>query len=356
MKEAHENFHRAVELNPSEPKHTTNALIAEYATTGYDGLPGDWRDRLKKIIAEHPDFVPAVRTHALILARDSGLDCAEDFIRRSPAFSSEPRTLLIALAEASEERGKVEKALSFITEAENLGASDAEFLSLKAVVLLRKALSFTSESRDGFHVDGYGPSELDIDVLAQSADTFDRACMALNDLGLPLWAEATFTNAAVAFMMAQRFLDARRHCEAFLKHHPNSHAVAAALAMILFHSDEASAAITHASTVYDGTKDSGSFKNLILILQKAEEYEKVLEKVRERQAFGFKDQDEQALALHLAAVAFAELGQQENAKKCISQIRETLGRPADAAAARHLFGQTYRFGTFGDSENDKGCP
>jgi tetratricopeptide (TPR) repeat protein len=266
LKEAQEAFYKAVELNPSEPKHLTNALIVEYTICGQNALPEDWRDRLINVVRENPTFVPAARMHILLLARDSGLDAAEEFAKNSPAFSVDSKSLLVVLAEASEEQGDVERALTFIASAEKIAPEDSELLSVKAILLLRKAMDFRSESKGPYYIDGYGPSDLDIDTLRDSADVFDKACTALTNAGLPLWAETTFSNAASAFMMAHRFSDARHHCEIFLKRHATSIPVSAAMAMVLYHSGEASEAIEYASNVYNATKDPNSFKNLLLTL------------------------------------------------------------------------------------------
>jgi len=332
-KEAQECFNRAVQLNPLEPKHITNCLIAEYVVSGgYDGLPADWRARLSKAILEYPKFVPAARTQAMIIAHDAGLDAAEEFVRTNPAFAIEPNNLLIALAEACEEKGDTERALKLIREVESTGYSDAELLSTKATALMRKALSLTLPTDETYQLDGLGPSDLDIGVLMEAADIFDQACTAWTEAGLPIAGEITFANAASAFMMAQRFGDARRHCDAFLKRNPKSVVVSRSLAMILYHSGDLSEAIPHAYFVYETTKDSQSFKNLLLTLLKADEHEQLVDAVRGRQKSGFADQDEQALALHLTAIAFTELGLHSEADICVKQIKDNLSRPADALA------------------------
>jgi Flp pilus assembly protein TadD len=195
------------------------------------------------------------------------------------------------------QRGEFAAAVEVLQEAESLGEPlDEMFYSFYGSALMRRAFGSTEGAANLLD------RRIDLKILQRSATVFEKAYAGLLKKGFPSFADFAIHNYAVVLCMLGLPEKAQNVTESYLEQHPDSLRVRAVLAHALGQQGKMVAASDQMLVVYkEDPQPSTTFKNLILVLQCAEEHETLMQVARERQSTGFADREEEALALEHTA-------------------------------------------------------
>ena len=322
-KKAIEGFEKAHQLRPKEHKYTTNLLathfvIASNAKSFESSLPENWTTELDQVIADKPEFCPALRLKASWLSCTAGTKQSEGFLRGSPCWGAEKKACCLCLAEIFNSLGDMDNALRLLNEAEiRGGADDPAALSLYANTLLKKAIGFSSKEKE-FLIRGPGPSKVDLSLLKEAAEYYRKALILFKQKAFPRISQATIINYTAALHLLNDLSTAEDICKEYLDYHPDDGSVHAALASCLVLQDKMTQAqLKHAEIAFSNDPSSANYGNLTLTLFQMEEFEKLIEHASKRENAGFANREEEAISLALAAIAKNEIGDRDGAQRII---------------------------------------
>jgi len=333
-------FEKALALRPHNHKYISNRLFLQFhihqrsSAEKPSPMQTDWVTHLEKLVQEHPDFSPAIRLKAYWISETEGPEAAETFLSSSAAWNNDKEATRECAAEIYKNAGNNHKALSLLEEAElSVTSVSPTSSSLKAFILMRLALNDTSSAEE-LELRGYGPKELDLDYLHRSFEVYADAITAFREAGFPLLSESPLVNFSAVAGLLEQPSACEEACRQFLKYHPDSTEVSAALASSLVYQRRALEAVSILKRLHQSNPSSlRFFKNLILCQLVAEEYEDLLLIVRNREKSGFQSIEEEGLARSMAAVSLAELGEQAKARDQIEALRKKPELIANATVA-----------------------
>ncbi|MCX5816381.1 MAG: DUF4365 domain-containing protein [Proteobacteria bacterium] len=317
-------FSMAAQLRPSEPKYVTNGLWTEFSIRNDEGkadLSIDWQDRLDKVLASNPTFGPVVRLKAMQIAQASGHEAATDFIVKSQLWQKEPLDSRLCLIELLKDTGEYDRAIDVVeqTEKEDVPLNSL-FYSLAGFIFLMKAVK--GHEHKGHVRFSTGPADISPELLQKSSHYYGLAFKELISAGFPLPWEDTISNYSMILSLLGKYEEAANVAKPFLQRHPASPMVNDALASALFRKGEPENAVPYAEKAFAGEPTSHKLKNLCLCLFLAEDYEKLITTISENRKQGFEDVDEECLLRSLCAIAYYEIGEEEESSKQIRALDE----------------------------------
>lgn len=328
-------FSMAVQLRPSEPKYVTNGLWTEFSIRNDEGkadLSIDWQDRLDKVLASNPTFGPVVRLKAMQIAQVSGHEAATDFIVKSQLWQTEPLDSRLCLIELLKDIGEYDRAIDVVEQTEKEGVPlNSLFYSLAGFIFLMKAVK--GHEHKGHVRFSTGPADISPELLQKSSHYYGFAFKELISAGFPLPWEDTISNYSMILSLLGKYDEAANVAKPFLQRHPASPMVNDALASALFRKGEPENAVPYAEKAFAGEPTSHKLKNLCLCLFLAEDYEKLITTISENRQQGFEDEDEECFLRSLCAIAYYEIGVEEESSKQI-QALEKKGFVADALTVK----------------------
>ena len=322
-KKAIEEFETAHQLRPREHKHITNLLTVQFLTASdvksfESSLPPDWIKKLDQVLADEPDFCPALRLKASWLCLTAGTRASEEFLRTSKCWQTEKEKCCIHLAGTFDSQGDLDNALRLLSEVNiRENADDPVGLSLYANILLKKAIGFTS-TEDQILLKGSGPSKLDLSLLKKSEQCYRRVFTLYREKSFPHISETSTTNYTTVLYLLDDLITAESICTEYLNYHPDSIPVHGALASCLVHQDKMIPdKIKHAEIAFKGDSSGTNYRNLAFSYFQIEDYEALIPHISSRQKQGFLDYEEEAISLALAAIANKELGEIDRAQEIL---------------------------------------
>lgn len=333
------NFRKAVATQPESLKYRMNALSAEYLASRSGGgatpFSTEWKRRLDDLLQEAPDSVQLVRIKLHVLAEETGADWSqlEEYLKKTAIWSTDTARALALLAEVASDSGDPALGLKALEDAEAQGLTfDGQLHALRGYLFLRAAYA-DGRNSEFSTVRGFGPAYLDPSLLMKSRAAYELSLRDFAARGYPPSAEESFHNAATVSVIIGDSSTAERICQEFLSVNPESARVRGALALALMHRDLPMRAVPHAKAAYaSNLNDSTAFHNLILLQLQAREYDALLETVAEREVAGFVDEEEEKFGRQLAAIAYAQSGEDKLAERQVDLIKNKLGDGATAAA------------------------
>ena len=327
------SFTEAHQLRPKEQKYVLNLLLAQYiATEEYESiaLPDEWNDKLETILSASPDNYHAIRLKASYLAMKNSLQEAEDFLRNSVCWDREPILCRCYLATIYNSAGDILNAERLLREAEQLNFDlDANFWSLLGNVLLRKSIGFY-DAISKFIIHGSGPDTLDIEILKNSAQCFQKAFKEFKEKRFPYFSSEMITNYAITLRLIGNLEEEEDICKIFLEYEPQHPDVNAALATCLAIQNKLRPAIKYAKIAYENDGNSSNYRILALCYLNTEAFEELLQLVEERQKSGFRDKEEEGFSLAFSAIVYNELGEYEQVQKILTRLQ------ADTVLAKEI--------------------
>ncbi|MCB9773180.1 MAG: DUF4365 domain-containing protein [Nitrospiraceae bacterium] len=309
-------FNQAVQLRPNEKVYICNQLgiqfVLYFQKVNHSGenFPSDWLERLEALLGKNPDFTSAIRLKAYYIGETENADRAKIFLENSPAWNQDPISTRLCLAEIYKDAGENTKALSTIEEAETLDCLiNPWLLSLKGLVQLLMALGKTAKVNESIRLN-FRTKILDLNQLYNSYNSYLKALTEYSISGFPLTSAPAIGNFSNVACMLEKTEKAEDFCKQFLEKHQDNKEIQKALAGLYVFKGQSSKAIPYLKKQHRGDKKNSTvYKNLILALLVAEEFESLLETIEMRQDEGFQDNEEEGLSRTLAAMAFAELGE-----------------------------------------------
>jgi len=320
-------FETAHQKRPDDPKYAINLLSTQYELVTRDSsehkqLPADWEKRLEFALSENPDFAAAVRLKAYWLGHSKGAGLVENLLRNGPLWKQERVPCSIALAEVYMHEGNLETAIDILAETENLCLElDGIYWSVYGFALFRKSLHLKDMSSMSSTIEGPGPREMDIVSMNKACECYLKAFRWFESRGMPRLAEPTIANYSKGLVFLGRYAESEQVCKSYLRQHSESYEVQFALAEALFYQQKYLEAIPSMQFVYREQSASPTvFKNLALCFFFAEEYDELVNSLKERQATGFINKEEEGLTRSLAAIAFWELGRFDESRDQIRHL------------------------------------
>jgi tetratricopeptide (TPR) repeat protein len=321
-------FSQAVLLRPNEKNFICNQLGMQFTLYHQElvdnggKFPSDWLGRLEGLLLKTPDFAPAIRLKAYYLGETENADQAKDFLETSPAWTQDPISTRLCLAEIYKDAGNNIKALSLIEAAETLDRSIAPWLlSLKGLVQLLMALGETAKANEAIPLN-LGTKFLDLNQLQNSYNSYLKALTEYSRSGFPLMAGPALVNYSNIACMLEKTEKAEDFCRQFLEKHQDNEEIQKALPGLFVYKGQSSKAIPYLKNLHrDDKKNSTIFKNLTLALLVAEDFEDLLLTIETRQNEGFLNKEEEGLSRTLAAMAFAELGEATRAYEQVQILK-----------------------------------
>ncbi|MBL7180745.1 MAG: DUF4365 domain-containing protein [Desulfobacterales bacterium] len=333
-------FKKANKLMPDHPKYITNYLLAEYFIISPDDVyekinfSKEWVDKLEDVLIKNKDFPHAIRLKGLLLSNTEGADVAEKYIKTTKIWHDENVTVRCELAENYKDEGDWDKAIELLSEVED-SEDDlyGPFWSQYGSILMYKA--FGKKLRESkFIIYGPGPSQLDLVYLRKAEQCLLKACNKFSLAGFPLMSTTAVANLAMAQRILGRTDEAKHYCKAFLEKHPNNPEVASAMSGCFLASDEITSAAKYARIAYQADPHyKMTYQNYLICLSVLEDSEAVLELVSERLSHGFSNVREEAISLSCEAIAFNEIGRQDDAIKQIRKMKDNPNMIEDATVA-----------------------
>jgi len=334
-------FKIAHEKRPEEVKYATNLLFVEYELTRRDGsglrkLSTDWESNLEFVLSKNPNFAPALQLKAYWIGHLKGANFAESLLRDNPVWKQEPVACSITLAELYMNEDNLERAIDLLAEKEDLGSRlDGIYWTVYGSALFRKSLQLRDKKSDASIIEGPGPPEMDVICMEKACECYAKAFSWFESKGMPRPAEPTVINYSSSLEVLGKQHESEQICKTYLRRQPEDHQVQHALAHALFHQKKYVEAIPLMKAVYQvESSPSAVFKNLILCLFFAEEYEELLQLFKQRQAGSFVNTKEEGLARSLAAIAFFELGQVKESQDQIDYLESQNELAAEAAITK----------------------
>ncbi len=331
--EALEYYKKANALVPTEPKYITNLLYAEFEIAknkknGKLELPSDWEERLGKVLEHQPDFINSIRIKAQFLSETQGPNEAEAFLRSSEHWDKEQLGFLSLLSELYYSVGDIDRALSLFREAEPLMNDSPWYLWTQyGSKCLIKALD-----NDEFTFRGFGPANLDLELLNKAYDCYSKAIKSITSIGYPTQSAPAIVNYSVVCMLLGKPEESDALCINYLQIHPNHFDVGGALAASLFRQGKADKAFPYVKSIYDSNPNGkAEYRNYALVLLACEDYESLIRLIQERESCGFVDKEEEGLSRELASVSLFELGSYEESSRQIEIMRN------DSSLAKQAF-------------------
>ena len=331
-------YQSAHEKRPSEVKYTTNLLSVEFElaqkdSSGHKQLPTAWENRLESVLSKSPDFAPALRLKAYWLGHSKGATSAENLLRNKPLWQEEPLACSIVLGEVYMHEGNLEKAIDLLVEREHLGSKlDGIYWTVYGLALFRKSVHLTDMTSGVSVIEGPGPREMDMVCMEKARECYAKAFAWFESKAMPRLAQPTIVNYAAVLGLLDRYAESELVCDTYLRHHPGSQEVQSGLAQALFFQQEYGKAIPLLEDAYRARPTcTTEYKNLLLCLFFAEEYEQLFGLFRERLDSGFLNTDEEGLSRSLAAVASFELGNIAESRKQIEFLKTVKALAAEAA-------------------------
>lgn len=334
-------FQKAHDMRPEEPKYAINLLHVEYelapkGSSGSKQLPPDWEDALEAVLSKSPDFTNGLRLKAYWIGQLKGASLAEDLLRKKTIWNEEPVQNAIMLAEIYLHEGNLEKAINILREIENLGSKlDGIYWSVYGHALFRKSLGIRETESERTTIEGAGPRNMDMGSMKKACYCYSKAFQWFESKGMPHLAEPTILNYSTCLGLLGRCAESEQICRSYLGQHTESYEVKNGLAEALFHQKKYVESIPLMQVVYKAQPTSSLvFKNLVLCLFFAEEYEELISLLRERQTNGFVNLDEESLSRSLAAIAFFEIGQMKESQNQIDYLMSKSEFAVEAAITR----------------------
>lgn len=334
-------FKIAHEKRPKQVKYSTNLLFVEYElvrrdSSGQRKLSADWASHLESVLSKNPNFASALQLKAYSIGHLKGASFAESLLRDKPVWKEEPVPCSIALAELYMHEDNLERAINLLAEKENLGSKlDGIYWSVYGIALFRKSLNLTENESKTSIIQGPGPPEMDMICMEKTCECYAKAFCWFESRGMPRLAQPTVLNYSTTLELLGKQGESEQICKTYLRQYPDDYQVKHALAHSLFHQQKYVEAIPLMQDVYLVEPTSSTvFKNLMLCLFFAEEYEELLQLLKERQAIGFLNKKEEGLARSLAAIAFYELGQVKESQDQIEYLESENELAAEAAITK----------------------
>lgn len=339
-------FEKAHSLKPRESKYATNVLITQYELVArkhpqWKRLPKDWQRQLQAVFLEKPDFGPALRLKAYWLGENVSSNAAEELLKGSPLWEKEPLPCSVVLAEVNIRAGNIERAIELLARHEDTANKvDGIFWTVFGDALSRTALGLSGSTLCSVTVYGPGPHNLDVTALHRARHYYLKAFDWFAERGMPRWAEQTVLNYCHCLDLLGEYEECEKACESYLRRHPESHPVKETFAGALFHQQKYADAIQLMREAYSRQPDATMpYKNLLLCLFFAEEYDYLVELARQRQDRGFVSKEEEGLSRSLTAISFFELAEDAKSKEQIHFMRSREdfsehAAPAEAAIAK----------------------
>jgi tetratricopeptide (TPR) repeat protein/predicted nucleic acid-binding protein len=348
-------YKQALALRPTESKYLCNLLFTQLllseqsATSEYSDLPRDWKANLDELLTRDPTFLPAIRLNAYHLARLNGPDAAEVYLRSSIAWEKDKLASIYCSADIYKSAGHFSRALSLLEEAEDQTAKmHGTHWELKAAIHLRLGLGKLGRNEE-CTIKGYGPSDLNFEELRKAFFFYKKSLADYSRRGYPMLCESAIVNFSTVAGILGKPQEAEIHCRQFLDHNPGSDSAQESLSGLLVHQDRAKEATVYLRDLYQRLPHSRSnYKNFATALLLAEDYLELLRILKDREANGFLDAEEEGFSRMLAAMALAETGEETEANKQLVQLeripaeRTSRAVIAKAEIIRRIYGDKER--------------
>lgn len=309
--EAKDDFEKAHKICPKEPKYETNYLSTQLHLLfkkNQTVLSEDIITKLDKVISNNPEFWLAIRVRAYWLGKTSSAEEAHAFLRNSPALEKEPLASHICLAEVYKDKGMMDEAIQILKQIEDKEILlDASYYSLYAFLLFTKALGGVNQ-REDITIHGAGPSTLNLTLLKDSCNYYEKAYSLISSKGFSKIFESTIVNYATILDLLGHHQKSEIVCRAYLDRHPESIGVNGTLAASLFKQGQYPVSLKYGIIAYSTDQSSTAFINLLVTYYLTESYEELLKIVSERISKGFHNKREEGIARTLAAISYRELG------------------------------------------------
>ncbi len=320
-------FETAHEKRPGDLKYDINLLSTQYELVTRDSsehkqLPADWENRLEFVLSKDKDFAPALRLKAYWMGHLKGAGSAENLLRNKPLWNQERVACSIALAEVYMREGNLEMAIDILAETENLSLElDGIYWTVYGDALFRKSLYMINVNSKNSTIEGPGPREMDTVSMNKACERYAKAFCWFESRGMPRLAEPTIINYSKSLVLFGRYAESEQICKSYLRQHSESYEVQFALAEALFYQQKYVEAIPLMQFVCRAQCTSPTvYNNLALCFFFAEEYEELVNLLKERQATGFINKHEEGLVRSLAAIAFWELGKINESRDQINRL------------------------------------
>lgn len=326
LPEAARQYEVALRLRPKNLHCEADLLHVEFALAFETGhlertLPGNWTERVDKVLAKLPEECRLIRMKAVLISCTKNPKAAENFLRNSVSWDREQNETLRYIAHIHCWAGHLDAAERILQElATRSPGFDAIDWSLYGYVLLKKALKVPGPRIDS-PIYGAGPADLDLASLRKAAECYEKAYQYFGGKGFPAISQETVVNYAVALRLLGEAENGIQVCRSYLERNPEDLHVHAALAGCLLLVDRASEAVPHAKRVVDADPMSSlAFRNLAACLCRSEEYEELLKLVGDRRKSGFRDKEEEGLSVILVVMALAETGDCSEAQRWVDHL------------------------------------
>jgi tetratricopeptide (TPR) repeat protein len=326
-----ELFGQALAQAPDDVRYQLNLITAEgLAADDAPDRRAEWLQRVDDALARDPASEQAIGIKARLLAHDD-LPGAEAFLRRSKFWIDKPDDARLLLAELLSATDPV-RALEELAVLTPAGAGSSHALSQRGFVLFAQAMG--SPTSDTVPVRGFGPGNLDLRLIQQSADAYEQACAALAKLNYPRFGQDVFRNTAQILVIAGRARTAVKLCDGFLRAHPDSLVVLEAVSVALNVIGEHDTAADHLGRCVDSDpSNETAFKNLMMALYAADRFEE-LESRAQKRLGALASPDETATCYEFLALSAAELGRHDEAAshlRAIEALDKVIAAPIAAA-------------------------
>jgi tetratricopeptide (TPR) repeat protein len=327
-------YKEAMIFSPHNHKIITNYLLTEFEyyrrTDRFEKAKHkDWIDRLENVLAEHPDFHPAIRTKAYFIGETVSANEAEEYLLNTKTWEAEPLESRICMAEIYMREGDFDRARDLLKDKE-----DKDSFALYALLgFINLTLSTGISRKDKeFYITGAGPSSINYGLLREAEKNYRKSYEILLRLGLPRLSEEIIVNFSTVLHLLFKHDESLRICKSLLDLHPENLLIQGPMAQSYLGVGIPEKAIPFAQKAFEINPNTTTLKNYCICLFEAEDHETVISVISKHIGKEIIEH-EKGIFMSLLALSYNEIGEDSKSREIIESMKMSDNLAGEAISA-----------------------